>query len=108
MANLKQTRGKNVFFPMHFLGNHSMPRRIPRRIPHRIPDYLYAFARFNAINSFSSIISIVSTCLFGYAIYDQLDNRENKKNLNYCICVTTGCYFPCSPRCPAKRLVLCK
>ena len=67
--------GTNItFFPMHFLGINGMPRRIP--------DYPDAFAGFNAISSFGSIISIVSTCLFGYVIYDQLINGENNKNLS--------------------------
>ncbi|OUM56056.1 hypothetical protein BVG19_g5721 [[Candida] boidinii] len=59
---------------MHFLGINGMPRRIP--------DYPDAFAGFNAISSFGSIVSIVSTCLFGYVIYDQLINGENNKNLS--------------------------
>lgn len=67
--------GTNViFFPMHFLGINGMPRRIP--------DYPDAFAGFNAISSFGSVIAIVSVILYGYIIYDQLVNGLSAKNKN--------------------------
>jgi cytochrome c oxidase subunit 1 len=50
--------------PMHFLGLAGCPRRIP--------DYPDAFAGWNIIASFGSIISLISAFLFLYILYDQL------------------------------------
>lgn len=61
--------GVNVtFFPMHFLGLAGMPRRIP--------DYPDAFAGWNYVASFGSMISLISTVLFLYIVYDLLTNEE--------------------------------
>jgi cytochrome c oxidase subunit 1 len=57
-----------TFFPQHFLGLAGMPRRIP--------DYPDAFAGWNAISSFGSIISVVSVFLFSYIIYDIYTNGK--------------------------------
>lgn len=52
----------------HFLGLQGMPRRIV--------DYPDAFAGFNAISSFGSLVSVVATVLFLYIIYDIFANGE--------------------------------
>lgn len=61
-----------TFFPQHFLGLAGMPRRIP--------DYPDAFAAWNAVSSFGSIVSVVATLLFSYIIYDLFINGKIVNN----------------------------
>lgn len=61
-----------TFFPQHFLGLAGMPRRIP--------DYPDAFAQWNQISSFGSIVSVIATVLFGYIIFDLFTNGKIANN----------------------------
>nr|AWA82068.1 cytochrome c oxidase subunit 1 [Laetiporus sulphureus] len=61
-----------TFFPQHFLGLAGMPRRIP--------DYPDAFAAWNTISSFGSLVSVVATVLFAYIIYDMFANGKPVSN----------------------------
>jgi len=62
-----------TFFPQHFLGLQGMPRRIS--------DYPDAFAGWNLISSYGSIISVVATWLFLNILYHQL--REGNSIFRY-------------------------
>jgi len=62
-----------TFFPQHFLGLQGMPRRIG--------DYPDAFAGWNLISSFGSIVSVIAAWLFLYIVYKQLiDNKVSNRN----------------------------
>jgi len=61
--------GVNItFFPMHFLGLAGMPRRIP--------DYPDAFAGWNAVASYGSYLSLLSSLFFFYVVYKTLTGDE--------------------------------
>ncbi len=51
-----------TFFPMHFLGLAGMPRRIP--------DYADAFTGWNQVCSAGSFLSVFSTLLFFYLVFE--------------------------------------
>lgn len=60
-----------TFFPIHFLGLAGIPRRIP--------DYPDAYAGWNALASYGSIVSAVASLFFFYVVYDCL-TFEKKSN----------------------------
>lgn len=45
-------------------------------MPRRIPDYPDAFAGWNTVSSFGSLISLVATLLFAYIVYDLFANGK--------------------------------
>ena len=49
-------------------------------MPRRIPDYPDAFAYWNAVSSFGSILSVVATGVFLYIIYDLFTNETTVSN----------------------------
>ncbi len=59
-----------TFFPQHFLGLQGMPRRIS--------DYPDAFAGWNLISSFGSIVSVIATWLFLDIVYNQLTQGKSE------------------------------
>ena len=69
--------GVNItFFPMHYLGLAGMPRRIP--------DYPDAYAQWNQIESFGSLLSVVGICFFFYVIFAAKTVEEiQETNVNF-------------------------
>jgi cytochrome c oxidase subunit 1 len=64
-----------TFFPQHFLGLQGMPRRIS--------DYPDAFAGWNLISSFGSMVSVVGTFIFTYVLYKQLSEGKSAPRNNW-------------------------
>ena len=62
-----------TFFPIHFLGLAGIPRRIP--------DYPDAYAGWNALASYGSIVSAVASLFFFYVVYDCLTSKTNLKKI---------------------------
>jgi heme/copper-type cytochrome/quinol oxidase subunit 1 len=66
--------GVNItFFPMHFLGLAGMPRRIP--------DYADSFYEWNLIASYGAAITLMSTILFIYIVYDAFTNSKTLSSI---------------------------
>jgi heme/copper-type cytochrome/quinol oxidase subunit 1 len=63
-----------TFFPMHFLGLSGMPRRIP--------DYPDAFAGWNSVSSFGSLLSALSALLFFYILFLTLTSNKISKSFS--------------------------
>lgn len=52
-------------------------------MPRRIPDYPDAYTGWNLVSSFGSIVSIVASLVFLYALYDLLARQEYNLTNNY-------------------------
>ncbi len=61
-----------TFFPMHFLGLAGMPRRYV--------DYPDAFAGWNMVASFGSLISVVGVVIFFIVIVEAFNSRRKAEN----------------------------
>ena len=57
-----------TFFPMHWLGLAGMPRRIP--------DYPDSYAGWNAVASWGSFVTTISTLLFFWIIVVTLSSNQ--------------------------------
>jgi cytochrome c oxidase subunit 1 len=57
-----------TFFPQHFLGIAGIPRRIP--------DYFDAYAGWNIVSSFGSLISTFSALLWCWVVFDMFTGNK--------------------------------
>jgi len=64
-----------TFFPMHFLGLAGMPRRIP--------DYPDAYAGWNSIATFGSMISVFSVIVLFFVISSMTDTEGQTRHMNW-------------------------
>ena len=64
-----------TFFPMHFLGLAGMPRRIP--------DYPDAYAGWNSIATFGSMISVASVIVLFFVISSMTDTEGNTRHMTW-------------------------
>jgi cytochrome c oxidase subunit 1 len=78
-----------TFIPLHFLGLSGMPRRID--------DYPDAFAGWNLISSFGSVVSIVATLVFLYLLFDQLSSRAQASSNHWAVPAFFESNLPASP-----------
>lgn len=81
-----------TFFVMHMLGLSGMPRRIP--------DYPDAYTGWNQIASWGSFISVFSTALFFYIIFDMFEAQYiiTKKNIWKHYSILARKVIPSEPR----------
>ena len=63
-----------TFFPMHFLGLAGMPRRVP--------DYPDAYAGWNLVSSYGSLITAFATLFFYYIVYIILTTGEKEVHID--------------------------
>nr|AXS66476.1 cytochrome c oxidase subunit 1 [Cucujoidea sp. 29 KM-2017] len=80
--------GVNItFFPQHFLGLASMPRRYS--------DYPDSFMLWNIISSIGSLISLISIIYFIYIIWEAFSSqRKNMSSLNLPTSIEWMQFFP--------------
>ncbi len=64
-----------TFFPMHFLGLAGMPRRIP--------DFPDAYAGWNTIASYGSLISAIGFVFFFYVVSEALTSNQDVALVNW-------------------------
>jgi cytochrome c oxidase subunit 1 len=63
-----------TFFPMHFLGLAGMPRRVP--------DFPDAYAGWNLVSSYGSLITAFATLFFYYIVYITLTTGEKEVHID--------------------------